>query len=278
MQSTTTGRGSGTTTTTTTRSNVEDGKNDDGEDKYPNVSRTHHDKENQRESDFIMKEMIKLIRKMCFMLELSPITSCTALYYFHYYCLKFVEREEYDVTLIACACVFLACKTEEQVRRVRDVINCMWKVLNPESEPLELWHDELFNLKDSVIGYESVMMRCLKFRLTVNHPFKYILGYCGALQGFNNFKVENYFVQFCFQLAHKAYDTVCCVKYNCYEIAASMIFLAAQLLDIKELLPNEDELSTAQLCDENTKPQWFTVFNVDYRTILEITSQVREVI
>ncbi|KAG2393647.1 hypothetical protein C9374_007178 [Naegleria lovaniensis] len=230
---------------------------------------THQDDE----SEFILKEMIKLIRRMCFMLELSPITSCTALYYFHYYCLKFVEHEEYDITLIACACVFLACKTEEQVRRVRDVINCMRKALNPESEPLELWHDELFNLKDCVIGYESVMMRCLKFRLTINHPFKYILGYCKALQGFN-FKAENYFVQFCFQLAHKAYDTTCCVKYNCYELATSMIFLAAQLLDIKELVPSENELAS-QNCE---KPQWFTVFNVDHRTILEITSQVREVV
>ena len=220
----------------------------------------------------VLNELVVMIRRMCYLLELTHITTCTSLHYFHTYCTTFLASEAYDLTIIACACVFLACKTEEQVRRARDVINCMKKVLNPNSEPLRLVDDEIHDLKDCVIGYEGVITRCIKFKFVVIHPFKYILAYCSSLQDYKGITITKQFVELCFNLAHKSYDIPCCVEYQPHEIAAAMVYLSAEILQITELTSFPKEETT------EGERQWFHVFNVEERKLLEIVSKVKSIL
>ncbi|PNI12481.1 FAM58A isoform 6, partial [Pan troglodytes] len=62
-------------------------------------------------------------------------------------------------------------KVEEQHLRTRDIINVSNRYFNPSGEPLEL-DSRFWELRDSIVQCELLMLRVLRFQVSFQHPHK----------------------------------------------------------------------------------------------------------
>ncbi|CAO3565594.1 unnamed protein product [Mortierella alpina] len=162
---------------------------------------------------------IELIRISGEILQLPPATIGTSLVYYHKYraylhqANKRGERDseasKADEYLFATACLHLACKCTEVSRKVRDLVNVTYRVMNPSQPALSLstkaddmppsntrpltsgsnsqqqqhtypiappptaatyWH-----IRDSLLTTELMLLRILQFDLDVSLPFSDVL-------------------------------------------------------------------------------------------------------
>ncbi|TPX60354.1 hypothetical protein CcCBS67573_g09005 [Chytriomyces confervae] len=82
-----------------------------------------------------------------------------------------------DEKLLACACLLLACKTCETNRRLRHVLNAAFWIEHSNSANSFLnTDDEMYwQLKDSLIAAELILVRILAFDTHVETPHAYII-------------------------------------------------------------------------------------------------------
>jgi hypothetical protein len=73
--------------------------------------------------------------------------------------------------LIAATTLYLAGKVKDDPLKIRDVINVTHNTLHRGSAPLELG-DEYWNMRDAIVQAELLIMRMLKFEVTIVHPHK----------------------------------------------------------------------------------------------------------
>ncbi|KAF9098398.1 hypothetical protein BGX27_000800 [Mortierella sp. AM989] len=160
---------------------------------------------------------IELIRIAGEILQFPPTTTGTALIYYHKYraylhqANKRGERDneatKADEYLFATACLHLACKCTEVSRKVRDLVNVTYRVMNPNQPVLSLStkpndnttigansqnsqqpsHQHTFpiappptvatywHIRDSLLTTELMLLRILQFDLDVSLPFSDVL-------------------------------------------------------------------------------------------------------
>ncbi|XP_064593124.1 cyclin-Q [Zonotrichia leucophrys gambelii] len=85
-----------------------------------------------------------------------------------------------DWHLVAAAALFVAAKAQGTPRRARDVLNVTLRCLQPGSAPPAL-DGEFWQLRDSLLQCELLLLRVLRFRLPQAHPHRYLLQYLLAL-------------------------------------------------------------------------------------------------
>ena len=117
------------------------------------------------------------------LLRLPQIAIATAQVLFHrFFYLKSMIRHQIEPTAIAC--VYLASKIEEHVRRIRDIINVFNHIRqvdeNVSVSPLIL-DQNYVNLKSQVIKAERRVLKELGFCVHVKHPHKIIVMYLKVL-------------------------------------------------------------------------------------------------
>ncbi|KAJ3361792.1 hypothetical protein GGF32_006967 [Allomyces javanicus] len=80
-----------------------------------------------------------------------------------------------DTLLFATACVYLATKTTDCNRKIRDVLNCAHSALRPDEPPMRI-DTAHWKFRESLLAAELVLLRILKFELNVD------LAYWPAIQ------------------------------------------------------------------------------------------------
>ncbi|XP_076357183.1 cyclin-Q-like isoform X3 [Tachypleus tridentatus] len=103
-------------------------------------------------------------------LEAKPQVVAMAATLYH----RFFEEcnpEDYDHYLIAATCLYLAGKVEENHLKIRDIVNVFHKAVHPQLEPLDL-ADEYWLLRDSIVQCELLLLRVMKFQVSVDHPHR----------------------------------------------------------------------------------------------------------
>ncbi|XP_061407985.1 cyclin-Q isoform X1 [Lethenteron reissneri] len=121
---------------------------------------------------FIMEAGVKLGMR-----SVPLATACTLYHAFF----SEVSLDDYDPHLVASSCLYLAGKAEEQHVRLRDIINVVHRHLNPDKELLQL-SKEFWELRDSLVQCELLILRVLKFQISFTHPHKYLLYYLTSLR------------------------------------------------------------------------------------------------
>ncbi|KAL0482027.1 cyclin-T1-5 [Acrasis kona] len=212
------------------------------------------------------------LHKMGYLLEVPQTTTATALVFFHKFFSTFTK---YDKQLIACSCMFLACKVDENTRRLRDVINVMNKITKPDQEPSSLLDKYFLQSKDVVADHEQIILRALMFNVRVKHPYKYLVNYVACIQGTEGL------LQLSYAIVNDSFRTTLCLRYKPNDIAAAAIYLAARMTDYK--LPydksEQKEGNSTGEEDSGTRP-WFHLFQTTQQTIdgiiLELDSMYRD--
>uniref|UniRef100_A0A3P9LGX1 Cyclin-Q n=1 Tax=Oryzias latipes TaxID=8090 RepID=A0A3P9LGX1_ORYLA len=147
------------------------GSEGDAETETSRDTRTHF-----RVCRFIMEIGVKLG------MHSIPVATACVLYhrFFKRVCLR-----EYEPYLVAMSCVYLAGKVEEQHIRTRDIVNVSHRYFNKGSAPLEC-DKEFWELRDSVVQCELLILRQLGFHVSIEHPHKYLLHFLLSVKSLVN--------------------------------------------------------------------------------------------
>eukprot|EP00980_Cylindrotheca_fusiformis_P020664 scaffold7703_cov127-Cylindrotheca_fusiformis.AAC.13 len=125
----------------------------------------------------------------CSILRFEDETRFSALVFLHRYALAIPKDDNLqpksirDWRWVAGACLFLACKAEEEPRRLRDVINLSHMLFADEGKgnsitisetPPDL-DEEYWEAKRTIVDTEQIVLRWLGFDLSVSHPHRAVL-------------------------------------------------------------------------------------------------------
>lgn len=82
--------------------------------------------------------------------------------------------------MIASTCLYLAGKIKDEQIKVRDIINVSRNTLHRNTLPLDL-KEEYWSMRDAIVQGELLVMRMLKFEVTITHPHKVTKRYVDLL-------------------------------------------------------------------------------------------------
>ncbi|XP_012924829.1 cyclin-related protein FAM58A isoform X2 [Heterocephalus glaber] len=192
-----------------------------------------------RVTRFIMEAGVKLG-----MHSIPIATACTI--YHKFFCE--INVDAYDPYLVAMSSIYLAGKVEEQHLRTRDIINVSYRYFNPGSEPLEL-DSRFWELRDSIVQCELVVLRVLRFQVSFQHPHKYLLHYLVSLKNWlNRYSWQRTPISVtAWALLRDSYHGGLCLRFRAQHLAVAVLYMALQVYGVE--VPAEAEA-------EAEKPWW----------------------
>ncbi|XP_073655517.1 cyclin-Q isoform X4 [Tursiops truncatus] len=178
-----------------------------------------------------------------------PIATACAIYH-KFFCE--IDLDAYDPYLVAMSSLYLAGKVEEQRLRTRDIINVSNRYFHPDSEPLEL-DSRFWELRDSIVQCELLVLRVLRFQVSFQHPHKYLLHYLLSVKNWlNRYSWQRSPVSItAWALLRDSYHGGLCLRFQAQHIAVAVLHLALQAYGVE--VPAEAEAE---------KP-WWQVFSED---------------
>nr|XP_046253409.1 cyclin-Q [Scatophagus argus] len=217
------------------------GKRDSGGDGESDPTRdikTHF-----RVCRFIMETGVKLGMRSV------PVATACVLYH------RFFERvsvHAYEPYLVAMSCVYLAGKVEEQHIRTRDIINVSHRYFNSGSPPLEC-DKEFWDLRDSVVQCELLILRQLNFHVSFEHPHKYLLHYLLSVKSLVNRHAwsRTPVAETSWALLRDCYHGAMCINHIPQHIAIATLYLALNSYGVE--LPVGEKEWWQVLCEDVTK-------------------------
>ncbi|RUP46867.1 cyclin-like protein [Jimgerdemannia flammicorona] len=107
------------------------------------------------------------------------ISTAQALYHRFY---LFYSLKDYPSTDISIACLFVACKVEETIKKLKDIIVVAHSVRHPdgkELDPEQISEDR----RRRIMGYERLVLETLCFDFQVQHPYEFVVKFVRLIKG-----------------------------------------------------------------------------------------------
>jgi Cyclin, N-terminal domain len=276
--------------------------------KSNNESASSNNNNNNDDANVLPTSWIFRMFVACNVLQVSPETRFTAIVLLYRYAHAVNEqRDDDDNTQSASldhadwpwvggACLFLACKTEEENRRLRDVINMIGMVLSDCNQPNEegvqakagsaakinlhvsaqppLLNEEYWDAKKRVIETEQAVLRWLGFDCYVSHPHRAVLlllrDHSINLDG-NDDTLGNDIATKAFQRLNDALFSMKALQYGLLELACASIELA------KEGLSDDDNSNARKdLVDQCLPPNWWNKYQVSADSLNDCKTALKE--
>jgi len=169
------------------------------------------------------------IKELCMKLGLQLLSQCTAMVFFHRF-FKHQSFEQHDRFVVGTACVFLAAKVEEDMRRLDEVSKQAQSIRNfgkmsdlAAGEPTQ---DLIRMIREKVLLCERVLLNTLSFDVSVTHPHIPAFNLIKKIRVQGGPKGLNEFRQASWNFLNDSLFTDICVKFNPEEIAAASVLLA----------------------------------------------------
>ncbi|XP_061557643.1 cyclin-Q [Phycodurus eques] len=209
-----------------------------GEADYARDMKTHF-----RVCRFIMETGVKLGMRSV------PVATACVLYHNVF---KSVSLNVYEPYLVAMSCMYLAGKVEEQHIRTRDIINVSHRYFNSGSPPLEC-DKEFWDLRDSVVQCELLILRQLNFQVSFEHPHKYLLHYLMSVKSLVNRHAWSRcpVAETSWALLRDCYHGSMCIRHTPQHIAIATLYLALNSYGVE--LPVGEKQWWQVLCEGATK-------------------------
>ncbi|KAM4570966.1 cyclin-Q [Fundulus diaphanus] len=178
-----------------------------------------------------------------------PVATACVLYH------RFFQRvtsRVYEPYLVAMSCLYLAGKVEEQHLRTRDIINVSHRYFNKGSAPLEC-DKEFWDLRDSVVQCELLILRQLNFHVSFEHPHKYLLHYLLSVKALVNRHAwsRTPVAETSWALLRDCYHGDMCIRHTPQHIAIAALYLALNSYGVE--LPVGEKEWWQVLCEDVTK-------------------------
>ncbi|CAJ0936000.1 unnamed protein product, partial [Mesorhabditis belari] len=141
------------------------------------------------------RRIYEFIIRCCIRLEALNRTACTSI---------LLMKRLYERQIVKCicnyslatACILIASKSEEDSAvRIRDVVNCAHRILNPDEPAMEV-DDTFWTQRRSLGRLEFVVLRELSFETYFEHPHQLLSIYLDTLvswmpQEFEKFPIKD---------------------------------------------------------------------------------------
>ena len=218
-------------------------------------------------------------------LSQTAIATGSVLYQRYYYSQSFLRHESFEI--IAMACIFLATKIREEVRKVRDIINVFHHIELVRSKkfirPLTS-HQEYTTAKRLIIKAETRILKELGFCVHVKIPHQLIIMQIQCL-GLNN---DARLLQVALNYLNDSFRSNICVQFPPETIAATCVYLGLRRLKIipdlfDPAFPTNPSLFDALSVIQNGVVQCINcierLYNMkkpDFKTLIQLTSSLRE--
>ena len=206
----------------------------------------------------------ELVQESAISLRVNQAVACTGQTLLHRFYAK-RSLKKFDVERVAATCAFLACKLEEQPRKVRDVINVFHggsarrraraascAPRPADLEPLNPLGETYETLKRDLIRTERHALREFGFCVQVEHPHKFVLNYLRMFEHGD----DSDLTRRAWAFANDSMRTNLCVRFRADEIAAACVHLATRSSPKPVVPPLPEEHG-----DE--KQPWWSLFGVD---------------
>ncbi|GJQ15084.1 hypothetical protein GpartN1_g7099.t1 [Galdieria partita] len=212
----------------------------------------------------------EMIQECGILLRLSQVVMATGQVFFH----RFYHRcslAKYNHVWMAAASLFLACKVEEQLRRLREVVSvvyyCFTKRETGVGKLLDIYSAQGYEWKMEVVKAERFLLKELGFHTGVEHPHKFILVYLNTLKSHSGIDAQQNllwksFLQRSWNYANDMLRTDLCCRVPPEYIACGCIYLAARDCEIP--LPEE-------------RIQWWQVFEVNMEGIQLVENTAKRI-
>lgn len=164
---------------------------------------------------------IKVIQRAGQNLNLPIITISTACTFFHRFYSAY-SLAKHAPLVISQGCLLLASKSEENSRRIRDILNTTYAVNFSDREPLRV-STEYWKMKEQVLRAEQILLRAFAFDMAPAHPHHYLLHFIRDLEATEDVATMAWCV---------SNDSLCsplCLQYSAQTIACACILFAADL-------------------------------------------------
>ncbi|XP_004645205.1 cyclin-Q [Octodon degus] len=131
-----------------------------------------------------------------------------------------------------------------------------YEYFNPGSEPLEL-DSRFWELRDSIVQCELLVLRVLRFQVSFQHPHKYLLHYLVSLKNWlNRYSWQRTPVSVtAWALLRDSYHGGLCLRFQAQHLAVAVLYLALQVYGVEVPAEAEAEKPWWQVfSDDLTKP------------------------
>lgn len=201
----------------------------------------------------------ELIEEAGILLRLPQVVMCTAQNLLHrFYYRKSLTR--FDSLVVAMGCFFLACKIEENPKRIRELIyvfHYVWRCRDRSKKgSLELGGPRYNGWKAEIVKIERHILKELGFSFyVIEHPHKFILFYVKILA----LDHDRNFAQIAWNYLNDVMRLDFCLRYRSEVVACAAIFMAARDRAVK--------LPVDPVC-------WWDVFHVDKAQLDDVVSGI----
>ncbi|KAF8163278.1 cyclin-like protein [Crassisporium funariophilum] len=158
-------------------------------------------------------------------LALPTSAMCTAATWFHRFYMRY-SMEDFHRQDVAASCIFLATKTEECGRKLRDVARVYQaKVHNADISHIAADSKEVDQCLSAILLTEEVLLEALCFDFVVESP------HAELLDLFESCGTDSEVQEYAWSLAHDSYRTPACILYPPKVIASACFILAQRIVD-----------------------------------------------
>ncbi|KAF8823027.1 putative cyclin 4 [Cardiosporidium cionae] len=209
----------------------------------------------------------ELIQKAGIMLRLQAVTIASGQTILHRFYFR-RSLKNFEIRRLAAAALYLACKLEEDPRRVRDMINVFHYFEQQEraseeepTEVLDVNSEAYERFRHDIVRSERYILRELGFMVsqTLVHPHRYILQYIHSLfKGMGAAEVRT-LSQLAWGYLNDSMRTTLCCEVQPAVIAVGSIYLAACALDVA--LPKETG--------------WYELFDVAWEDVVKVCTTIQ---
>ncbi|XP_063719953.1 cyclin-T2-like [Symsagittifera roscoffensis] len=183
---------------------------------FPSVNKSYADLSDRQ----YRQQAANMIQDMSKSLAIQPLAINTAIVYMHRF-FVFHSFDQFDRFLVAACCVFLACKVEEQPRKLEHVVlmYCKWRKM-PEKVAKG---EEQRKLVQEFILHEQLLVETLGFDVRVEHPHSSVIKITEKIKASKDLAQTSYLLA-----TNTLHLTTFCLQYTPVVIACVCINLACK--------------------------------------------------
>ncbi|RDB21335.1 Cyclin pch1 [Hypsizygus marmoreus] len=158
-------------------------------------------------------------------LALPSSAMFTAATWFHRFYMRY-SMEDFHRQDVAASCIFLATKTEECGRKLRDVARvCQAKITSQDITCIPADSKEVDQCQTAILLTEEVLLEALCFDFIVESP------HAELVDLFDAHEANDLVQEYAWSLAHDSYRTPMCILYPPKVIATACYVLAQRIFD-----------------------------------------------
>lgn len=171
--------------------------------------------------------------------------------------------------LVAAACLFLSCKVQETLKRLRDVIYWTVKVRTrntpdyPDGMEMHESSTGYFEEKNNILDKEREVLRVLNFDLNVDNPYRHLWSLTRSF--FRTSETQRVITQAAWNFLNDSFRTYMHVQFDPKEIATAAMFLSAKLHNVDLPDGTQKDMATG-----NRLLAWHEMYHVDLHRVEQI--------